>query len=342
MWLSETLAESGRLPDSLLLLAMRHMFEARLAQSSTDLATGVQEKFIASLGDAPVALSMETANRQHYEIPTAFFENMLGPRMKYSSALFTTPETELPEAEEAMLDLTCTRAQLSDGARVLELGCGWGSLSLWMAEHYPNSQITAICNSTTQKAHIEVQCALRAIQNLDVVLADMNEFVPVGTYDRVVSVEMFEHMRNWPELLRRIRMWLRPGGRLFLHVFCHRKYCYPYISSADSWMARYFFTDGIMPSFDLLDHFQRDLHVEERWEVNGTHYGRTLRCWLEQADARRDILMPIMAAVYGDADAMRWYQRWRMFLLASSAFFQYRGGNEWLVGHYRLAPAEEQ
>ncbi len=340
MRLSESLAERGWIPDSVLLSAMRRMFEARLAQSRGEVASGAQAAFIASLAEEPVALETEAANEQHYEVPTAFFEQVLGPHMKYSSAYFATPTTTLAQAEEAMLSLTCARADLYDGMQILELGCGWGSLSLWMATHYPKSNIVAVSNSATQRAHIESACRARGITNLQVITEDMNHFSPQTQFHRVVSVEMFEHMRNWPELLRRVRSWLHPGGRLFLHVFCHRQYCYPYVADADSWMARYFFTGGIMPSFDLLDQFKDDLKVEERWSVNGAHYGRTLRAWLDQMDAQRQDVLPILTTAYGAHDAARWFQRWRMFFLASSAFFHHRGGEEWFVAHYRLAPSD--
>lgn len=338
MRVGETLAERGWLPDSVLLSAMRRQFEARLKASRVALASGEQARFIASLADAPIAIATDAANEQHYELPTSFFELVLGPHLKYSSALYETPESSLAEAEAAMLSLTCARAGLLDGMQILELGCGWGSLSLWMAEHYPKSSVLAVSNSATQRAHIEAACHARGLDNLTVVTQDMNTFAPPIRFDRVVSVEMFEHMRNWPELLRRVRTWLSPEGRLFLHVFCHSTYCYPYVADADSWMSRYFFTGGIMPSFDLLHHFSNDLRVEQRWEVNGAHYGRTLRAWLDRMDAQRDAVLPILAETYGPQDAARWFQRWRMFFLASSAFFHYREGREWYVGHYLLAP----
>lgn len=340
MRVAETLAESGWLPDSVLLSAMHRQFEARLRASRVALASGAQARFIASLADAPIAIATDAANEQHYELPTAFFERVLGPHLKYSSALYETPETSLAEAEAAMLSLTCARAGLQDGMEILELGCGWGSLSLWMAEHYPKSSILAVSNSATQREHIEAACRARGLHNLIVVTQDMNRFSSPIRFDRVVSVEMFEHMRNWPELLRRVRNWLLPEGRLFLHVFCHATYCYPYVADPDSWMSRYFFTGGIMPSFDLLDHFAADLRVEQRWTVNGAHYGRTLRAWLDQMDAQRDAVLPILAATYGAEHAARWFQRWRMFFLASSAFFHYRNGREWYVGHYLLAPSQ--
>jgi cyclopropane-fatty-acyl-phospholipid synthase len=238
-----------------------------------------------------------------------------------------------------MLRLTCERAELEDGMSVLDLGCGWGSLSLWVARQYPRCRVVAVSNSRTQAKFIRGRCRELDLDNLVVVTADMNHFTPGRRFDRVLSVEMFEHMRNWPELYRRVASWLRPGGKVLKHVFCHREHVYPYVSAGPAdWMAEHFFTGGMMPSDDLPYIFQDELVVEDHWRVNGVHYSRTLEAWLEQMDQRRDQLMPLFREVYGD-QAGRWFQRWRIFFLSCSELFAFRGGNEWWVSHYRLTPA---
>jgi len=284
----------------------------------------------------------EKANEQHYEVPPGFFLNTLGKRLKYSSAYYPTAATTLDEAEEAMLALTSDRAGLQDGQDVLELGCGWGSLTLWMAEHYPGSRITAVSNSAQQREFI-LERALRAgLDNVEVLTRDMNEFTTDRRFDRVVSVEMFEHMRNWEELLRRVHGWLRPDGAVFLHVFAHARYAYPFEARDDSdWMSRYFFTGGMMPSSDLLESLDIPFEVEEHWTVNGTHYARTAEDWLRNLERRKDEVMPILRSTYGSEQAGTWFHRWRVFFLACAELFGYRGGEEWVVAHTRLRPVLE-
>jgi cyclopropane-fatty-acyl-phospholipid synthase len=240
-----------------------------------------------------------------------------------------------------MLALTCERAQLADGQQVLELGCGWGSLTLWMAAHYPQSRITAVSNSASQRRHILERARTRGLGNVQVLTADMAHFRPPDRYDRVVSVEMFEHMRNWPELLRRIRSWMQPGARALVHVFCHRTHSYLFETGGRTdWMGRYFFTGGMMPAESLMLHCQDDLRVRHHWRVNGRHYARTLRAWLENMDARRPALLPVLAQAYGETDARRWFGRWRLFMMACEELFAWRGGTEWYVAQYLLAPRE--
>jgi cyclopropane-fatty-acyl-phospholipid synthase len=247
----------------------------------------------------------------------------------------------LADAEAASLAETCRRAELADGQDILELGCGWGSLSLWMAERYPGSRITAVSNSRPQREYIEGQARARGLANLAVLTDDMNRFAAPGRYDRVVSVEMFEHMRNYSLLLNRIHGWLRPGGKLFVHIFCHRSFAYPFETDGDdNWMGKWFFTGGIMPSDDLLARFQDDLRLERQWRWNGVHYQRTAEAWLENLDRRRKDVMPVLRAAYGERDAVRWFHRWRMFFLAVSELFGFRGGEEWFVGHYRFTRPE--
>lgn len=324
------LAERGLVPLPLLRVGIRRLLERRLREARE--APSV-EAFARELEEGPIALHTAAANEQHYELPPAFFERVLGPRLKYSSALWPEGVTTLAEAEEEMLALTAARANLLDGQDVLELGCGWGSLTLWMAQRFPHSRIVAVSNSAPQRAYIEA----RAPGNVRVVTADMNDFATTERFDRVVSVEMFEHMRNYRELHRRIRGWLWPEGRLFVHVFCHLRHAYPYQTDGpDDWMGRYFFTGGLMPSFDLLPRFDHDLEFEAAWLVGGQHYQRTARAWRENLESRREQVLPILASAYG-AEAERWYQRWRLFFLACEELFGYRRGTQWMVGHYRFA-----
>ncbi|WP_018879534.1 cyclopropane-fatty-acyl-phospholipid synthase family protein [Thioalkalivibrio sp. ALE9] len=330
-------AEQGRLPDTFVRAGIRRLLAERLRESGAPAEEAMERRYalIEAMRKAPVALSTEVANEQHYEVPTEYFERCLGPWLKYSCAWWPDGVNDLRAAEAGMLQLTCERAGLENGQQVLELGCGWGSLSLWMAEQYPQSRIVSVSNSATQRASIEARRDARGLDNLTIVTADMNDFAPEQTgFDRVVSVEMFEHMRNWPELLRRISTWLRPGGQFFMHVFAHREFAYFFESEgAHDWMGQYFFRDGLMPADDLARHFQDDLRVVRQWRVNGQHYARTLNAWLSRQDAARDELMPLFEQTYGKQDAALWFQRWRMFYMACAELFDYRGGNEWFVSH---------
>ena len=327
------LAERGLVPLPGLRMGVRGLVRQRLRDATTgpDVAT-----FAAMLAESPLALAPDKANEQHYEVPSKFFELALGPRLKYSGAYWPPGVSTLEEAETAMLERTCDRAQLDDGQDILELGCGWGSLTLYMAEAFPNSRITAVSNSAPQRRFIEA----RAPKNVRVITADMNDLSLAQSFDRVVSVEMFEHMRNYRELLRRVHGWLRPDGRLFVHIFCHKKYAYPYDSEgSDNWMGRYFFTGGIMPSFDFFSHFEEDFAVEVDWQLDGTHYARTARAWRENIERQRGEVIAVFRGSYG-GDAERWFQRWRLFFLACEELFGFREGSEWIVGHYRLAPVQ--
>ncbi len=345
MSLLMTLVEQELVPDAMVRAGIRRLLAARLREESAGGVEASSERLarrIAQWRQGPIAEAADAANAQHYELPAAFFERVLGPRLKYSSALWPEPDTDLATAEETMLALTCERAALEDGQRILELGCGWGSLSLYMAEHYPGAQITAVSNSATQRAFIEHRRDGLGLKNLHVITANINEFSPEGQFDRVVSVEMFEHVRNHELLMQRIADWLVPGGQLFVHIFVHRYLAYPFETEGeDNWMGRYFFTGGIMPSRDLLLHYQRDLVLARHWEVNGRHYARTLLAWLARMDADPSALMPALQMVYGKKDARRWLQRWRLFMLACAELFAFNGGNEWYVAHYRFCRRED-
>ncbi|MDH3282038.1 MAG: class I SAM-dependent methyltransferase, partial [Gammaproteobacteria bacterium] len=266
-----------------------------------------------------------------------FFQTVLGKYLKYSCGYWDQAEQTLDDAEAAMLALTCERAALHDGQRILELGCGWGAVTLWMAEQYPASQIVAVSNSNTQKRFIDQQAAARRLSNVQVITADINDFSPATDFDRVVSVEMFEHARNYQELMRRIASWLAPAGQLFVHIFCHREFAYPFEERGRyDWMSRYFFTGGTMPSETTLLQFQDRLTLDQQWRVSGLHYARTANAWLRNTDDNREAVLSIFKQVYGPAEADRWLQRWRMFFMACAELFGYANGEEWLVGHYRF------
>ena len=334
--------ERGCVFDSLIRMGIRHLLTKRLAmegRGNDEERRARHQAFVDWMRGHPIAEHTDKANEQHYGLPADFFRIMLGPRLKYSCGLWTDPAAGLSKSEEAMMELTCRRADIGKGQDILDLGCGWGSLSIWMAEQYPEARITALSNSDSQREFIEQECMRRHVGNVRVITADMNEFEAEGWYDRVVSVEMFEHLRNYEEPFARIARWLKPGGCFFLHIFSHREFAYPFeVGEEDDWMAQYFFTGGIMPSDDLPLHFQRDLLIEQQWRVNGLHYSRTLETWLDKLDASISDIRMILERVYGMRDRDRWFRRWRLFLMACSELFAYRGGEEWGVSHYLFRP----
>jgi Cyclopropane fatty acid synthase and related methyltransferases len=333
------MAEQGRLPDSFIRTGIRKLLGERLA--SVEKERKSTREWIDLMEQRPLAEHTDAANEQHYEIPAAYFKTVLGPHLKYSSGLWNSPSDTLESSEAAMLQLTCERAELADGQSILELGCGWGSLSLWMAKHYPNSQITAISNSNSQRAYIESQALARGLNNLKVITCDINDFQPEQQFDRVVSVEMFEHVRNHRELLRRVHSWIQPGGKLFVHIFAHKSDAYLFeAKSSKDWMSKYFFTGGIMPSADLLPTAAEQLKLEESWPVNGMHYSKTLEAWLKRQDSQRKEVLRIFKDCYGSKDAKIWAQRWRIFYMSCSELFAYADGNEWMVMHYRFQRSE--
>jgi cyclopropane-fatty-acyl-phospholipid synthase len=328
-------AERVPLPDVVIRAAIQRL----CSRTATRLATGNAESdawFADEMAARAVAEHTEAANAQHYELPAAFFARVLGPNYKYSSGFYRDPESTLQEAEEEALRQTVAHADLADGQSILELGCGWGSLSLWVARRFPNSTITAVSNSHSQREHIETEAANRGLTNLRVVTADMNGFDPEGEFDRVVSVEMFEHMMNWRELLGRVRSWLKPDGRLFMHIFTHRSGAYLFDrDDGDDWIAKHFFTGGVMPSHHLIRQFSDLFEVEKEWRWSGTHYQRTALDWLGNFDSRRNEIEGIFRDVYGK-DVGLWMRRWRWFFLATAGLFGYADGSEWGVSHYRM------
>lgn len=343
------LAERGWVPDAVIRRAIRRLCAERLAQQRA-AGPAAQIALLETLRQGSIAIATELANEQHYEIPPAFFEAVLGPRMKYSCGWWGAGIETLAQSEEAMLALTCERAGLEDGMRVLDLGCGWGSLSLWIAERYPACRIVAVSNAKPQREHILARSAAWGGDRIEVITADVNTFEPewegvaaatgVGTrgFDRVLSVEMFEHVSNWEALLGRVARWLAPDGRAFLHYFCHRDLLYRFEDhGANDWMARHFFSGGLMPSADFAGRSARDLRVEARWSVDGNHYARTSEAWLRHLDAERGAIRRLFTDVYGPSEAQRWVGRWRLFFLACAELFGYDGGREWFVTHVRLA-----
>ncbi len=340
-WLIQC-CERGWVPDALIRAGMRQLMRARLREVGAHDATRSAEAMatlLAQLRASPIAIDTQAANRQHYEVPDAFFERHLGPRLKYSCGLYPRGGETLAQAEDAMLERYAERAGLADGQWILDLGCGWGSLSLWLAERYPAATIVALSNSNGQRHFIERRAAERGLGNLRVVTGNIAEFdfpPDQAGFDRVLSIEMFEHMKNYGALLAKIASWLNADGRLFVHHFAHRSAAYHFESGdGTDWMSRHFFTGGTMPNAQMLLHFQDDLRVTREWWIDGSHYARTAEQWLASLDAAQDEILPIFAQTYGD-DAALWFQRWRMFYLAVAELFGYAGGNEWGVAHVLL------
>jgi len=329
--------ESAPLPDAMTRTGVRWLVEQtrrRLAAAPPALETA----FARDMSRRPIAENAAEANAQHYELPPEFFALALGPRRKYSCCLYRLGD-DLATAEAAALAATCRHADLQDGQSILELGCGWGSLSLWMAERYPNARITAVSNSSSQRRHIEEEAARRGLGNLRVITADMNTFKIDQAFDRILSVEMFEHMSNWPALLARVRGWLKPEGRLFVHVFTHASTPYRFdVADPGDWVARHFFAGGVMPSHGLIGRFGDLFEVEADWRWNGLNYERTALDWLANYDRNAAEVMAVLRPVYG-AEAKLWFRRWRLFFLATAGLFGHQGGTVWGVSHYRLRPS---
>ena len=343
MSISLYLAERACLPDKIIRAGIRRLDKARLEQerkrAGQDLLAA-RQRYVDLLSKSPLALKVEKANEQHYELPPEFFTRVLGSHLKYSSCFYETGLESLSEAERRALETTVERAELADGMKILELGCGWGSLTLYMARAFRHSRITGISNSNSQREYILGRARAEGLTNVDIQTVDMNVLTEPGNFDRIVSVEMFEHMRNYKQLFARIATWLNPGGKVFAHIFCHKDHSYLFEEEGQNdWMGRYFFSGGMMPSQNLFHSFSDDLKIEAHWRWSGVHYQRTAEDWLRNLDRCRDELLPILARVYGPDQSRLWLQRWRIFFMACAELFGYACGEEWFVCHYRMIPA---
>jgi len=336
MWYEKILA-SGFVPDFVIRQAIRAQLEEKLGTESRGGSEEASERlmaYAAEIRQSPIAIETGAANEQHYEVPAEFFEKVLGKKLKYSSGFWPQGVETLDASEDAMLDLYVKRARLENGQDILDLGCGWGSLSLYLAERFPMSRVLGVSNSATQRAFILARAEEKGLKNLQILTSDMNQFDTDWRFDRIVSIEMFEHMRNYEKLFERVSGWLKPDGLLFVHVFAHREFAYPFVAEGtQSWMAKYFFTGGQMPSEDLFLFFQKDLRILKRWRVSGVHYQKTCEAWLKKMDAARSSLAPLFEKTYG-AESRKWWVYWRVFFMACAELFGYEEGEEWFVAHY--------
>ncbi|MEB3245437.1 MAG: cyclopropane-fatty-acyl-phospholipid synthase family protein [Vampirovibrionales bacterium] len=345
-WIDHVL-QMGILPDAVIRWGIRQQLadklrayvqpDERFTGSPIEIEQQKLMAFIDDLKQSPLAIETDAANAQHYEVPAEFYAHVLGPHYKYSSALWQPGCTRLADAEQAMLACYLERAQLKDGQRILELGCGWGSLSLYMAQQLPNAQIVAMSNSSSQREFIQAQAQARGLNNLTVMTANITAFEPPGTFDRIVSVEMMEHLKNYDMMFNRLARWLNPLGKVFIHIFTHRAHAYHYEDTdGTDWLTRHFFAGGTMPSASLFHYFQQDLRLEAQWAVSGTHYEKTANAWLKNMDANRAKIMPILVNVYGPTQAKTWWHYWRIFMMACAELWGYQAGEQWQVSHYRF------
>lgn len=337
MWY-KALLEKNKIPDFLIRIGIRKLLKQRLRDENKGSIEAQQKHFmqlIEELKASPIAIHTAEANEQHYEVPTEFYKYCLGKHLKYSSGYWNKGVTDIDISEQDMLELTCQRAELKNGQHVLELGCGWGSLSLFMAQKFPLSNFTVVSNSRTQKMYIDEEAKKNKLENLTVITVNINDFRLNQTFDRVVSVEMFEHMRNYHKLMRLVSDHLKPDGKLFVHIFTHKRYAYKFeVIDESDWMSKYFFTGGIMPSNNLLLYFNEDLSMQTQWLVSGAHYQKTAEAWLRNMDKHQQEIMPLFEETYGKDNALKWWVYWRIFYMACAELWGYKNGNEWMVSHY--------
>ncbi len=337
MWFDFQL-EKNMVPDYLIRIGIRKLLKERLLQekkATVELQQAHLMKLIEDLKNSPIAINTIEANEQHYEVPTKFYQYCLGKNLKYSSGYWKDGVNDLDTSEDDMLEITCIRAEIKDGQDVLELGCGWGSLSLYMAKKYPNSKFTVVSNSRTQKLHIDEKAKQRGINNLVVITVNINDFTIDKTFDRVVSVEMFEHMRNYQKLMHKVSTCLKADGKLFVHIFTHKDFAYKFeVIDETDWMSKYFFTGGIMPSDDLLLYFNEHMSIKQHWHISGMHYSKTSEAWLRNMDKHKNEIMPLFEETYGKDQAIKWWVYWRIFFMACAELWSYNNGDEWIVSHY--------
>ncbi len=336
----DSLLEKNLLPDCVIRMGIRRLLKKRLKEekkSSPDEQQNHFNKLLEVCRNSPIAIETKAANEQHYEVPTEFYNYCLGPNLKYSSGFYKDGVTELEQAEKEMLAITCERAELKDGMEILELGCGWGSLTLWMGKHFPNAKIIAVSNSKTQKEFIDATAKDRGLNNIEIITADMNVFSTEKKFDRIVSVEMFEHMRNHGKLLKNISSWLKEDGALFVHIFTHKELLYFFeVKDNSDWMSNHFFTGGMMPSDHLLYYWNEDLKVKKHWRVSGIHYAKTSEAWLKNMDKNKSAILPLFEKTYGKENTTKWWVYWRVFFLACAELWKFKNGEEWFVSHYLL------
>lgn len=326
-------AENGRIPDFLIRVGIKQLIKQRKNEIHSNM-NFYKNEMLNKLKDAPIAIHTDKANEQHYEVPSAFYQMSLGKNLKYSCSLFEDTE-ELDEAETKMLELYCQRAELKDGLDILELGCGWGSLTLFLAKKYPNSKITAISNSKTQREYILKQASFLGLRNINIITTDINLFSTSHQYDRIISIEMFEHIRNYDVIFNSMKNWLKDDGRVFIHIFCHKEATYFFETEGDdNWMGKFFFTGGTMPSFDLFENIQSSLKLKCKWQVNGTHYQKTSEAWLENTKKNKAEIIKTFESTYGKEEAEKWFYRWKIFFASCAELFGHDNGEEWFVGHY--------
>jgi len=337
MWYTGLL-EKDLVPDFLIRKGIRDLLKQRIKDETNPDLEVQQQHFmdlLKSFKSSAIAVETKAANEQHYEVPTAFYLNVLGKNLKYSSGYWKNGNTDFDRSEDDMLELTCQRAELKDGMEILELGCGWGSLTLFMAKTFPNSNILAVSNSATQRAHIEETARQRGLNNVTIITADINVFTTDRRFDRIVSVEMFEHMRNHAQLFEKISGFLKDGAKMFIHIFTHKELTYLFEVKDDTdWMSKYFFTGGMMPSDHYLLYFQEHFKIQNHWRVNGTHYSKTSEAWLTKMDQHKDIIMPLFEKTYGKDQAVKWWVYWRIFFMSCAELWGYDDGKEWFVSHY--------
>ncbi|XDD52324.1 cyclopropane-fatty-acyl-phospholipid synthase family protein [Leptospira sp. WS92.C1] len=332
------LMEKNIFPDWLIRFCIRKLLAQRLKQEDKGSLEKNQKhlmSYVDALKKSPIAIHTSAANEQHYEVPAEFFKLVMGKHMKYSSGYWETKTTSFEESERRMLEITCQRAKIENGMSVLDLGCGWGSLSLYLAENFPKSQITGVSNSKSQKKFIDAEAKNRGLKNLTILTADMNGFKITKKFDRLVSVEMLEHMKNYEILFEKFAGFLKSRGLFFVHIFTHHKFTYPFeIIDDTDWMSKYFFTGGQMPSHNLFLYFQKDFIIQDQWVVNGNHYARTSEAWLSGMYKNRESVLKILSQTYGTDQSLKWFVYWKVFFMACAELWKYKNGEEWIVSHY--------